>query len=150
MNKKNILIITERFFPEEFGINDLALAWKQKGYEVAVLTQHPSYPFDKSYDGYNNSLFQKSAWQGIKIYRVFSLMGYKKNVLLKILNYLCYAFLASLAALFIGKNWKQSRCRAIAGLKGNEPCLTMAWRSTSGLATLFRWVRVLYISRPAG
>jgi len=57
--KKNVLIITERFFPEEFGINDLAIAWQAKGYEVAVLTQAPSYPFDKVYEGYKNKLFQR-------------------------------------------------------------------------------------------
>ena len=104
MKKNNsVLIITERFYPEEFGINDLAQAWQTKGYEVAVLTQAPSYPFDKVYEGYKNKLFQRETWQGIRIYRVLSLMGYKKGVLLKVLNYLCFAFFASLVSLFIGK-----------------------------------------------
>ena len=89
---KSVLIITERFYPEEFGINDLALAWRAKGFEVAVLTQLPSYPFDKIYDGYTNKLFQKEKWEGIKIYRVCSLMGYRKNVFLKVLNYLVCLF----------------------------------------------------------
>ena len=99
----SVLIITERFYPEEFGINDLAQAWQSKGYEVAVLTQIPSYPFDKVYKGYKNKFFQTEKWQGIKIYRVFSLLGYKIGVLLKVLNYLCFAFFASLVSLFIGK-----------------------------------------------
>ncbi len=103
----SVLIITERFHPEEFGINDLAQAWQAKGYEVGVLTQAPSYPFDKVYEGYKNKLFQTEKWQGIKIYRVFSLMGYKKGVLLKVLNYLCFAFFASLVALFLGKKYNR-------------------------------------------
>nr|MDA3824087.1 glycosyltransferase family 4 protein [Bacteroidales bacterium] len=108
MKKNNsVLIITERFYPEEFGINDLAQAWQAKGYEVAVLTQAPSYPFDKVYDGYENKVFKKENWQGIKIYRVFSLMGYKKSVLLKILNYFCFAFFASLVSAFIGRKYKR-------------------------------------------
>lgn len=108
MKKNNsILIITERFHPEEFGINDLAKAWQAKGYEVAVLTQTPSYPFDKVYEGYKNKLFQREKWQGIKVYRIFSLMGYKKNVLMKLLNYFCYAFLASLVSLFIGRKYER-------------------------------------------
>ncbi|MDP8265664.1 MAG: glycosyltransferase family 4 protein [Candidatus Aceula meridiana] len=102
---KSVLIITERFYPEEFGINDLALAWRAKGFEVAVLTQLPSYPFDKIYDGYTNKLFQKEKWEGIKIYRVCSLMGYRKNVFLKVLNYLWFAFLASFTVLFIGRKY---------------------------------------------
>jgi len=101
----NVLIITERFHPEDFGINDLAQAWQAKGYEVAVLTQAPSYPFDKVYEGYKNKLFQIEKWKGIKIYRVFSLMGYKKGVILKVLNYLCFAFFASLVSLFIGRTY---------------------------------------------
>ena len=103
----SVLIITERFYPEEFGINDLAHAWQAKEYEVAVLTQTPSYPFDKVYEGYKNKLFQTEKWQGIKIYRVFSLMGYKKGVLLKVLNYLCFAFFASLVSLFVGKKYNR-------------------------------------------
>jgi len=107
MKKNNsVLIITERFYPEEFGINDLAKAWQAKGYEVAILTQAPSYPFDKVYEGYKNKLFQTEKWQGIKIYRVFSLRGYKKGVVLKVLNYLCFAFFASLASLFIGRRYE--------------------------------------------
>ncbi len=103
----SVLIITERFYPEEFGINDLAQAWQAKGYEVAVLTQAPSYPFDKVYEGYKNKFFQREKWKGIKIYRVFSLMGYKKGVLLKVLNYLCFAFFASLVSLFIGRKYEK-------------------------------------------
>ncbi len=108
MKKNNsVLIITERFYPEEFGINDLAQAWQHKGCDVAVLTQTPSYPFDKVYDGYKNKLFQRETWQGIKIYRVFSLMGYRKNVFLKVMNYFCFAFIASLVSLFIGKTYNK-------------------------------------------
>lgn len=103
----SVLIITERFYPEEFGINDLAQAWQTKGYEVAMLTQTPSYPFDKVYEGYKNKLFQTEKWEGIKIYRVFSLMGYKKSILLKALNYLFFAFFASLVSLFIGKKYNR-------------------------------------------
>lgn len=103
----NVLVITERFYPEEFGINDLVQVWQNKGHEVAVLAQAPSYPFDKVYQGYKNKIFQTENWKGIKINRVFSLMGYKKNVFLKVLNYLCFAFFASLVSLFIGKKYSR-------------------------------------------
>ena len=103
MTLPRILIIAERFYPEEFGINDLALDWKKRGYDVTVLTQVPSYPFDQVFDGYKNSLIQKQDWSGITIYRVWTLCGYKNNVIIKILNYLCFAVLSSLVALFIGR-----------------------------------------------
>lgn len=56
---KKILIVTECFYPEEFKINDIAFAWKSKGYEVDVLTLVPTYPLGKVYKGYKNFLFQK-------------------------------------------------------------------------------------------
>lgn len=108
MKKANrILIITERFYPEEFGINTLAKAWQNKGYIVEVLAQAPSYPFDKIYNGYKNKLFQHEEWNGIKIYRVFSLMGYRRGVILKILNYLVYAIFASIVSLFLGNKFQR-------------------------------------------
>ena len=107
MRKNNsILIITERFYPEDFGINDLVVAWHQKGYKVAVLTQTPSYPFGKPYEGYRNRFFQTDSWNGIKVYRVFSLMGYRKSLFLKISNYLFFVLLASFVSLFIAKRYK--------------------------------------------
>lgn len=105
MKNNSILIITERFYPEEFGINDLAQEWQAKGFEVAVLTQTPSYPFDKVYEGYKNKIFQKENWNGIKIFRVLSIMGYRRNVFFKVLNYLFFAFISSIVALFIGKKY---------------------------------------------
>ena len=44
---KKILIVTECFYPEEFKINDVALSWKDKGYDVDVLTLIPSYSLEK-------------------------------------------------------------------------------------------------------
>ena len=93
MNKNNrILIIGERFYPEEFGINDLALEWKNRGYKVSVLTQVPSYPHDKIFDGYKNKLYQKDSWNDITIYRVFSLLGYQKSLLKKNIKLLYLSF----------------------------------------------------------
>ena len=54
-----ILILTERFFPEEFLINDLAAEWRSAGHEVEVLTQVPSYPGDRIFSGYRNRLFRR-------------------------------------------------------------------------------------------
>ena len=100
---KTVLIISERFYPEEFGINDLAKAWQFQGYEVTVLTQTPSYPFDKVYNHYKNKIFQTENIGGMKIYRVYSVLGYSRSVFLKIVNYVSFAFLASIVALFIAK-----------------------------------------------
>lgn len=98
---KNILLITEYFYPEEFGINDLIPKFKSSGYKVHVLTQTPSYPYDKPYNGYKNRLFQIEEKEGVIIYRVFSLLWRKKSFLPKTLAYLFFALISSVTILFI-------------------------------------------------
>jgi glycosyltransferase involved in cell wall biosynthesis len=105
LNNPKILIIAERFYPEEFIINELAQEWMKKGFSVEVLTQVPSYPFAKVFQGYSNRLFQKTEWNGIKIWRIFTITGYRDSLFLKLLNYFSFAFLATIAALFIGKKY---------------------------------------------
>jgi len=143
---KSILIVSERFFPEEFGINDLARAWKARGYHVGVLTQTPSYPFDKIYQGYTNKIFQTERWSGIKIYRIFSLMGYRRNVILKVLNYLCFAFLASLMSLFIGRRYERVFVYHIGPLTQAIPAVLMRklFGSTLHIWTLDIWPDSVY------
>lgn len=80
----------------------MALYWSRKGYKVGVLTQVPSYPFGRVYKGYKNFLFQINTLKNIKIYRVFTVLGYEKCLILKILNYLNFMFLTSIIGLFIG------------------------------------------------
>jgi len=101
-NKRDILIITERFYPEEFIINGLAKEWCDRGYEVTVLTQVPSYPFGKVYKGYKNLFLKIYYWNKIKIYRFYTVQGYKRSLLLKILNYFNFAIIGSIISLFIG------------------------------------------------
>jgi len=102
--KKTILVVTERFYPEEFRINDLALAWVKKGYKVKVLTQVPSYPYGKVFKNYKNLIFQTELWNGIKIYRMITITGYKKSLFKKILHYANYVILGSIISFFIGKD----------------------------------------------
>ena len=100
LKPQRILIVTERFFPEEFIINELAT---ELGRDVAitVLTQNPSYPFDKPFPGYNNPLISIRRWRGIKVVRGLTILGYKRNLILKLLNYIWFAFYNSLLALFV-------------------------------------------------
>ncbi len=107
-NAKRLLVLTERFAPEEFLINDLAKEWVARGYEVEVLTQVPSYPHDKIFDGYRNKLYQTTEeLGGIRVHRVRTILGYNTSVKRKLLNYISFAFWTWLWALFRG--WKYDR-----------------------------------------
>ena len=72
---KKILIVAECFYPEEFKINDVALSWKDKGYDVDMLTLAPTYPLGKIFLGYKNSFFRKEKYRGINIFRVRAVTG---------------------------------------------------------------------------
>jgi glycosyltransferase involved in cell wall biosynthesis len=102
---KKILIVTECFYPEEFKINDVALSWRDKGYDVDVLTLSPTYPLGKVFPGYKNSFFQKDEYQGVNIFRVHAITGYRDSLIKKILKYVTFAIFGSIVALFIGKKY---------------------------------------------
>jgi len=100
-NKKKILVIGERFYPEEFLINDVVKHWEQLGYDIRVLTQFPTYPEGKIYKGYKNKLFKKDYYNSVVIHRFLSITGYKEKKYLKYLNYLTFVFIGSLRVLFL-------------------------------------------------
>jgi glycosyltransferase involved in cell wall biosynthesis len=105
LKQKKILIVTEYFYPEEFKINDIALNWKDKGYDVDVLTTVPSYPESKIYNGYKNKFYQKDNWQGVNIYRVKAVTGYKTSLIKKLLKYFSFMFFGSIVSVFIGRRY---------------------------------------------
>jgi glycosyltransferase involved in cell wall biosynthesis len=102
---KKILIVTECFYPEEFKINDVALSWKDKGYDVDVLTLAPTYPLGRVFPGYKNGFFRKDEYQGINIFRVRAVTGYADSAIKKILKYINFMIFGSIAAIFIGRRY---------------------------------------------
>lgn len=99
--KKRVLLVTQYFYPESFKSNDIAFELVKRGYEVDALVSIPNYPQGKYYKGYG--LFQKRIERinGVKVYRAFQTpRGRKASGLGLSLNYLTYAFFASIWALF--------------------------------------------------
>lgn len=120
---KKILIVTECFYPEEFKINDVALSWKNKGYDVDVLTMVPTYPESKVFNGYENKLYQKDSWHGITIYRVKAVTGYKISLVKKLLKYFSFMFMGSIVSLFIGKRYDYIFGFNMSALTGMFPAI---------------------------
>jgi len=123
LTKKKILIVTECFYPEEFKINDVALAWKKKGYEVDVLTMVPTYPVSEVFDGYENKWYQKNVWNGIDIYRVKAVTGYKTSLLKKLLKYFAFMISGSIVAVKIGKKYDYIFGFNMSALTGMFPAI---------------------------
>ena len=105
MKNKKILIVTECFYPEEFKINDVALSWKDKGYDVDVLTLAPTYPLGKVFPGYKNGFFRKDEYQGVNIFRVHAVTGYRDSTVKKTFKYINFMIFGSIVAIFIGRRY---------------------------------------------
>jgi len=96
---KKILLVTERFWPEEFIVNDLAAEAARRGNQVTVLTQQPSYPYGRMPRGYRNATLSRERWKGINVVRFKTVLGYRDSLFYKLLNYFWFAFWGSLVAL---------------------------------------------------
>lgn len=123
-----ILILVERFYPEDFLVNDLASEWKRMGHEVEVLTQVPSYPFDKIYDGYKNKTYQSTTeLNNIPVHRVSTIFGYNISVKRKVLNYLHFGLLTSLWAIWNGHKYDKVFVYHTAALTMASAVLPFRW-----------------------
>lgn len=69
-NKLRILLVSQYFYPEVFRINDIAIEWVKRGYDVTVLTGIPNYPQGEFYKGYSKTERTSEIWNGIKIIRL--------------------------------------------------------------------------------
>jgi len=102
---KKILIVTECFYPEEFKVNDIALSWKDKGYDVDVLTLTPTYPLGEVFPNYKNRLFQRDKYKDINIFRLYAITGYKNSLVKKILRYASFMIFGSIVSVLFGKKY---------------------------------------------
>lgn len=83
-----ILIVSQYFWPENFGINQLASSLIEKGATVEVLTGMPNYPKGVFLTGYGGIKWKIHTWQNIKIFRVPIIpRGNSNNYLQLSLNY---------------------------------------------------------------
>ncbi|MPL77464.1 hypothetical protein SDC9_23320 [bioreactor metagenome] len=99
--KKRILLVTQYFYPENFKSNDIAFELQKRGYQVDALVGIPNYPEGEYYKGYG--IFKKriETINGVRVYRAFQTpRGRKATGLGLSINYLTYAFFASIWALF--------------------------------------------------
>ena len=86
-----ILIVSQYFWPENFRINDLALALKEEGHNVTVLAGMPNYPLGKVYKGYRWWNKRRDMMQGIPIVRVPLFARRQSKSWHLLINYLSFA-----------------------------------------------------------
>jgi len=87
--KRRIVVISQYFYPEEFRINDLCVAWVTRGYDVTVITGIPNYPKGRFFQGYGWFRKRTETHQGVRIIRLPILARGKGFVRLS-LNYISF------------------------------------------------------------
>lgn len=122
-----VLIVTERFYPEEFIVNELAAGWAAGGESVDVLTQAPSYPFGRIFEGYSNKVFHSETWKGIGLFRFFTITGYRDSLSLKLLNYLSFAVSGTFFALFKARGYDRIFVYQTGPLTLAIPAVVAGW-----------------------
>lgn len=97
-----ILIVSQYFCPENFRINDLAFALhNEKEHEVTVLTGLPNYPEGRFFKGYGFWGKYQETISGVRVFRVPLLPRGDSSKWRMVLNYLSFAFSASLFGPFV-------------------------------------------------
>lgn len=103
---KNILLVTQYFYPENFKSNDIAFELQKRGYNVTVLTGIPNYPEGKFYKGFGVFKKRKQTINNVKVIRSLLVpRGNGKGIRLP-LNYFSWAFFASIRAFFLSFIYK--------------------------------------------
>ena len=102
----NILIFNQYFWPENFRINEMACALKERGHEVEVLTGKPNYPDGKIFAGYSACGIKLESWRGIPVHRIPMLARGSKSAVKLVLNYLSFIISGLLFAPWMLKNKK--------------------------------------------
>ncbi len=99
-----ILVVCQHFYPEEFRINDICFELASRGHKVTVLTGLPNYPKGKILKVYRFFKKRKEKINGVDIKRC-SLIGRGKTTMKMIVNYIWFAFFASIKAIFMKKDF---------------------------------------------
>jgi glycosyltransferase involved in cell wall biosynthesis len=102
---QRVLVVSERFHPESFLVNELVSELTARRFDVTVLTQAPSYPAGRLYPGFRNRIVTFGRFEGARVIRIFTVPGYRENLVLKVLHYLNFAVLTTLIATLSGRRY---------------------------------------------
>ena len=90
--KKKILVVSQKFYPEQFRINDICKELVAMGYDVTVLAGVPNYPEGKVFEGYEKKKNRVQDYEGVKIIRCYERERKSGGTLNLFLNYYSFVF----------------------------------------------------------
>ena len=103
----HILFLTDNFPPEVNAPASRTFEhcreWVKAGHQVTVITGAPNFPQGKVYAGYRNRLWQCETVEGIRVIRVWTYITANEGFVKRILDYLSFMVMATVAAPFVRK-----------------------------------------------
>lgn len=89
-----ILLVSQRYWPENFRITDIAETLVKLGNDVTVLTGLPNYPKGYIFDEYKHNKNRIQIHNGVKIIRAKEI-GRRNNIFFRFLNYYSFTYYAN-------------------------------------------------------
>lgn len=138
-----LLVFSQYFWPETFGINALVRALGASGRQVTVVTGKPNYPDGRIYAGYTAWGTQRQRYGAIEVLRVPLLPRGQKSSLRLLLNYFSFIFSGYLIAPFLlrGRSIDAVLVYAPSPLLQALPAIFLAWMKRAPLVV---WVQDLW------
>lgn len=138
-----ILLVSQYFWPETFGINALARNLTERGVQVTVLTGKPNYPEGRVFDGYAASGVHREFHIGIEIIRLPLIPRGNRSGLRLMLNYLSFIAVGT----FIAPWLLRGRLFDVVFVYAPSPllqALPAVWLARFKRAPLAVWVQDLW------
>ena len=138
-----VLIVSQYFWPESFGINQVACDLIKKGANVEILTGMPNYPKGVFYENYGGWRTKTEVWNDITIHRLPIWARGHKGRLGLIANYLSFVF----SGIFLGPFLLRKKKYDVIFVYGVSPifqCLPAAWISKIKNIPVVLWVQDLW------
>lgn len=138
-----LLVVTQYFWPETFGINHLVSSLVRAGLQVTVLTGKPNYPDGRVYAGYTALGIQHEDYAGADVVRVPLMPRGTASSFRLVLNYLSFIMTGYLFAPFAlrGKSFDMVFVYAPSPLLQTLPAIFLAWLKRAPLVV---WVQDLW------
>lgn len=138
-----LLIFSQYFWPETFGINGLVQTLAERGQKLAVLTGKPNYPEGRIFQGYTACGIQQECHGGVDVVRVPLIPRGSQSSLRLALNYLSFILSAYIFAPFAlrGRRFDLVFVYAPSPLLQALPAIFLAWLKRAPLVV---WVQDLW------
>lgn len=117
-----ILIVSQRFWPENFRVNDIAVSLAANGHSITVLTGLPNYPEGYIRPNYRNGRNRKELHDGITIVRAKE-VGRRRSLIFRFLNYYSFPFYGKKLAKKLDADFDVVLANELSPIMGSLPAV---------------------------